>query len=138
MSSEVKMTVTNLVTFQGRIVIPIILVADYTEFRGIHFKRITWKIREFSIWFCQEQGGMLTGCHAGRDHINIVSTCEQKMFHLMTSIPARGWWRVGFVALFGSSGPRPSSPCSHCSGRVSHVDSPFAYRRTHFAPKQLS
>lgn len=61
---------------------------------------------------CKEEGRIL-GSRDAKDEFNpsdLDLNHEKEETHSKTSIPTRGTCRVGFVALLGSSGPRPSSP----------------------------
>jgi hypothetical protein len=52
--SKVKIRITDLVTLQGGIIISVVFCTDNTEIRGVDLSGMTWEIRQFSIWFCQE------------------------------------------------------------------------------------
>ena len=77
---------------------------------------MTGKVGELLVRSREDEGGVLAGSdpEIGVEslHISFMNTerCMGDGTDWMTSIPARGLFCIGLVALLGSSGPCPSSP----------------------------
>ena len=55
---------TDLIAFQGGVILSIILSTFHTVRRCIDLFRMSWEVVEFLVWLGKQQGCILAGCNA--------------------------------------------------------------------------
>jgi len=69
---------TNLIAFQGGVILSIILSTFHTVWRRIDVFRMTWEVVEFLVWLGKEEGCILAGCNAAIEKSDWASQKRQK------------------------------------------------------------
>lgn len=61
---------TDLIAFQGGVILSIILPTFHTEQWCIDVFRMSWEVVEFLVWLGKEEGCILAGCNAAIEKLD--------------------------------------------------------------------
>ena len=69
---------TDLIAFQGGVILSIILSTFHTVRRRIDLFRMTWEVVEFLVWLGKQEGCILAGCNAAIEKLDGVLQQKRK------------------------------------------------------------